>query len=529
MRGLLYLHLTGTKNRIRRSLKKAGTWVFLCLMGLYAFLMLPGLGKIIRETGLDRPEYFVLFLTAIQLYFGPANYAAYAKKKGLLFLPCDVQMVFPAPVSPKLPLLHACVRTQISNIFISLLLIPAGVFWFHAGEGEMILFALFSILESGAMEVCLVICLYGNERFSERTNRAFGRLMYLMIGCFLVMGAGMIWKNGMSWQTVLEFLSGKWIQMIPILGWEIGVYRLLFLGPELLSVTAALLYLLALLALFILAYRMKCSGQYYEDAMKFADDYQEARNRAKKGQAKSSAKKRPLRRTFVKYRGGGAKAVFYRQYLEAKKSRGFLFGSRTVWALFVAVFVTWMICREGSVLETLRNMGDFRFYVIPLGLLYYIILFSGQQNRWSKERENPYIFLIPDRPFKKLWYATLMEHVVNAVNGGIIIVPLSIVLRLPLWYLLIYLPFFVAMGAVKLYADVICETYLGSVPSYGRSLLKLFLSLTAVLLAVPVIAALHVLAGPAVGLAVGILAECLAAALLMLAGSRSFSRMEAAE
>ena len=85
------------------------------------------------------------------------------------------------------------------------------------------------------------------------------------------------------------------------------------------------------------------------------------------------------------------------------------------------------------------------------------------------------------------------------------------------------------MGAVKLYADVICETYLGSVPSYGRSLLKLFLSLTAVLLAVPVIAALHVLAGPAVGLAVGILAECLAAALLMLAGSRSFSRMEAAE
>ena len=67
MRGLLYLHLTGTKNRIRRSLKKAGTWVFLCLMGLYAFLMLPGLGKIIRETSLDRPEYFVLFLTAIQL------------------------------------------------------------------------------------------------------------------------------------------------------------------------------------------------------------------------------------------------------------------------------------------------------------------------------------------------------------------------------------------------------------------------------------------------------------------------------
>ena len=361
MRGLLYLHLTGTKNRIRRSLKKAGTWVFLCLMGLYAFLMLPGLGKIIRETSLDRPEYFVLFLTAIQLYFGPANYAAYAKRKGLLFLPCDVQMVFPAPVSPKLPLFHACVRTQISNIFISLLLIPAGVFWFHAGVGEMILFALFSILGSGAMEVCLVICLYGNERFSERTNRAFGRLMYLMIGCFLVMGAGMIWKNGMSWQTVLEFLSGKWIQMIPILGWEIGVYRLLFLGPELLSVTAALLYLLALLAFFILAYRMKCSGQYYEDAMKFADDYQEARNRAKKGQAKSSAKKRPLRRTFVKYRGGGAKAVFYRQYLEAKKSRGFLFGSRTVWALFVAVFVTWMICREGSVSGNFEKYGGFSF------------------------------------------------------------------------------------------------------------------------------------------------------------------------
>ncbi|HIR91965.1 MAG TPA: putative ABC exporter domain-containing protein [Candidatus Egerieimonas intestinavium] len=527
MRAILYLHITGNKNRLRRAVRKLGTWIWLVLIILYACFVLPSLGSSIRTAGLGSPEYFVLFLSAVNLYLAPANYAAYARRKGLLFLPCDVQLMFPAPISPKMALVNATLRTHMTNVIVSLLLFLAGIFWFHVPAVSMLLYCLFNIFFSGLLEVCLVICLYGNERFSQKANRRFGRLMYLMIGCFLLLAVALIIRRGFSWAVIREFLSGTWVQMIPLLGWEIGVYRLIILGPDPVNITAALLYLAALGTLLALAVKLRCTGAYYEDAMKFADDYQEARARAEKGQVARVGQKQKLRRAKVTYRGGGARAVFYRQYLEARKNRWFIFGGQTLFAIFVAGFVTWLIYQEGNLVETLNSMGDLRYYVIPLGLLYFALVFSGQQNRWSRERDNPYIFLIPDLAFKKLWYATLMEHVVSAAHGLIIIAPLCWVLRLPWWMAALYLPLYVAMAAVRLYADVICETYLSNtIPSYGRTLLRMLLSFTAVFTALPAVLIANMALGPVAGLLAGLIFLCVMTVILMLAGAHSFSRME---
>lgn len=525
MRAILYVHLIGNKNRLKRSLRKAGTWLWVAVMGLYAFLVLPSLGGAIEKGGIGRPEYFVLILTAFSLYMSPINYAAYARRKGLLFFPCDVQLMFPAPISPKLLLIHASIRTNVMNVVMSLLLYLAGVIWFRVPAGAMALYCIFNIFISALMETCLVICLYGNERFSEKANRRFGRLMYLLIGCLFLPVVAMVISKELSWQAMLEFLSGDWVQLIPILGWEIGVMRLIILGPDAVNLTAALLFFLCLTIFFCLALRLRCTGAYYEDAMKFADDYQEAREKAKKGQ--TAVKKKNLRQASVAYRGGGARAVFYRQYLEIRKSRWYIFGGQTLAAVVLAALLTWSISSGKNTAAVLESMESLRYYVIPLALLYFALIFSGQQNRWGKERENPYIFLIPDTAFKKLWYATLMTHVSNGIHGLILIAPLCWALRLPPWMILLYAPFYVAMAAVWLYADVICETYLSSsIPAVGRRILRMLLSFTAVFTALPAMIAAEFFAGPVAGVAAGFVFLCGMTAILLLAGAHSFSRME---
>ena len=70
--------------------------------------------------------------------------------------------------------------------------------------------------------------------------------------------------------------------MIPLIGWELAVMRLLILGPSTVNVVCTVLYILSFVLLVVLAWKMPCTGQYYEDAMKFADDYQEARKKSKK-------------------------------------------------------------------------------------------------------------------------------------------------------------------------------------------------------------------------------------------------------
>ena len=54
---------------------------------------------------------------------------------------------------------------------------------------------------------------------------------------------------------------------------------------------------------------------------------------------------------------------------------------------------------------------------ILLGVVAYVaLIMSGYTGKWESELKNPYIFLIPDSPLKKMWYATLMEHV-KAICG----------------------------------------------------------------------------------------------------------------
>ena len=192
MRAILYLHITGNKNRLKRAVCKVGTWIWLVLMILYACFVLPGMGTSIQAAGIGTPEYFVLFLAAINLYLGPANYASYAKRKGLLFLPSDVQLMFPAPISPKLMLIHAALRNHMTNVIFCLILFSGRNLLVSCScNYHMFIFAV-SYFFKRPLEICIVICLYGNERFSEKANRRFGYLMYLMIACFLLLAVVLI-------------------------------------------------------------------------------------------------------------------------------------------------------------------------------------------------------------------------------------------------------------------------------------------------------------------------------------------------
>ena len=67
---------------------------------------------------------------------------------------------------------------------------------------------------------------------------------------------------------------------------------MIFVGPTLINVIGTILYGISAVIFFVLAYRMDCQGGFYEDAMKFADDYAEARAKSKKGEVAVLGKKK---------------------------------------------------------------------------------------------------------------------------------------------------------------------------------------------------------------------------------------------
>ena len=246
--------------------------------------------------------------------------------------------------------------------------------------------------------------------------------------------------------------------------------KLIVLGPSAVTVIGTVLYAVSFLLLVAMAARMRCTGQYYEDAEKFADDYQEAQRRNKTGEVAFVGKKKKYKTARVEYRGGGASAIFYRQLLEYKKERFFIFGFVTLVFLAGGLLTGWLTMREGDAMQS----AVWRHYLIPGILMYLGFIFSGYKTRWAKELENPYVFLIPDSGFKKMWYATVIDHIRAAVHGLLFVVPAMIGMRISWWYLPVYLVMQVCMNAVFLYSNTVlpvsagkcCGRYAAAQPSY---------------------------------------------------------------
>ena len=82
--------------------------------------------------------------------------------------------------------------------------------------------------------------------------------------------------HGYSMTIVVEYLKSPFIKMVPIFGWSIGLLQWIFYGYDWNNVLGTVLFILSAILLPFLAYKSKCEGEYYEEAEKFSDEYEQS-------------------------------------------------------------------------------------------------------------------------------------------------------------------------------------------------------------------------------------------------------------
>lgn len=455
MKTVYYLYKMAFINRLKKALRKPVTYIYAVIIVAYAGFMLWSFGMAIPDMGIGTPKGMVMILSFICLTLLPGNFAAYAKRKGLIFKNSDVHFLFTAPVNPKIVLLYAQIRTLFIGLLISLCFLPLGVIWFHVPIWKMIVYFLVSTVVENVFETSIMLLLYGNERFSEKVIKMFCNLIYLFLGALVLYGVYLFFKVNDGFAFIGIFLQSSGLQMIPIIGWMIAFYRLLFLGPTVVNVAGTVLFLLSALVFFVLALKMRCTGEYYENAMKFADDYAEARKKQKKGEISLVGKKQKFGKAKITYKGKYGKSIFYRQLLEYKKNRFFIFSFQSLLCLGVGIAVVFL-CRQESEIKPYIRL------ILPGVSAYVTFIFSGYITKWAKELDNPYTFLIPDSPLRKLWYSTLIEHIRAFVDGLFITLPAAIYFQLNISVVILNILIFMCLQANKLYLHILAEALLGN-------------------------------------------------------------------
>ncbi len=520
--GYLFRHTA--KNRIKKALKRPTTYIFGILIVFYLVMMFSGFGTIFEEFGGNSPQHLAQLLSVLTILLLPSNVISYSKRKGLLFKPADVHLMFPAPVNPKMILLYVGIKNLLINVILALAVAVFGVLYFHVPLLQVLVYVVVFVAAENILEGSMIVLCYGNERLSERFFKILPVIMYVLMGILALVGIVVFCREA-SLGAIGMYVTHPVVQMVPVVGWNIALIQLIFVGPTTVNLVCTLLFVAVTLVLFVLACRAKCVGEYFEDAAKFADDYAElknARNRGEMVNAFRMGKKQKFKEATIEYKGSYAKAIFYRQLLEYKKNRFFIFGFFTLICLAVGIGI--------AVAAAMTDVGQnetMRMFLIPGVMAYLIFIFSGYTTKWSKELENPYTYLIPDNVLRKIWYATKMEHIRSLIDGLLMAVPGAVILGLSIWQTILIVLFYVCLQANKLYYFMLADLLVGrSLGNTGRSIVKVFLQMIAIGISVSAAAVAGVFGGLTVGFAVMIAATFIVTLAGAALAAGSFEKME---
>lgn len=456
MNMIFYLYRKTFKNRVKRALKKPVTYVYAAFVIFYFYFIFRSFPVFFEMFEVEGASVLTAVLTAIVFIFIPSNMISYSKRKGLVFREPDIHFLFPAPIGPKKILLYAHIKNMIVTLILNIIVIVASILWLDMPVWKMAVYFIFSFIVENILEGSIMILCYGNEKFDKKQMFAVQIGMYLLVGVFILIGIGVYLKEGIGFWPVVNYLHSPAIQMVPVVGWYIAFLHLLFIGPETVNIVCSILYFISVILLFLAACRMKCTGKFFEDAIQFAEDYEAAKKKGKAGEVAIVGWKKKYGKATVVYKGKYAKAIFYRQLLEYKKNRFFIFGFYTLVCFAVGIGLAIIGGRN-------HGFGGYEVFVILGVMAYLTFIFSGYQGKWGKELKKPYTYLIPDTALCKLWYSTLIEHIRSLIDGCLIALPTGIVFGIPFLQILLVILAYICIQACKLYADIMVEAFLGNI------------------------------------------------------------------
>lgn len=224
------------------------------------------------------------------------------------------------------------------------------------------------------------------------TNKKYKKVSALTVVIFALMIVGVfiytLAANNFNFSKgAMDFLESDAFYLIPLFGWVKLTLISFVTGNTLMCVLGIILNIVANLILYYLFIHFK--GDFYEQALLDSIELSEYMKNAKAGKLDANNTKK-LHHVSMQFRSG-AGAIFSKNVLLMKKTRSII---RPQELTVIAIYM---------VIALISGLG-FGMYVYMMILWIFSMLSNSDL---MLELKNYQIYLIPAKPFSKLWYALL--------------------------------------------------------------------------------------------------------------------------
>lgn len=410
----------------------------------------------------------------------------------LFHLP-DVNLLFVSPLSPKTILAYGLIR-QTGKTFagFAFLLFYSGMLInsFGITAADVVVLIVGTALFMAVVQV-LALCLYciANRGPAQRAAIKAGILAVPLLSVLLVLSQA---KGGLTLPALYKAAASPVLDAFPVVGWVRGAAFALIAGDGgkaalFLALTIAFLGLTILLLL-------KIDADYYEDVLSNAEKSFELRRTAKGKQPVKTRAKGKVGKTGIGG-GWGASAFFYKHLREARRASFFALAGGSALALLLINLamagVMTLIGRSNSNPATADAM-----LLSGCGLSVYILFFRNAAGDWFRELEKPYLYMVPEDSFRKLFWAGLSAVIQPAADGLIVFAVLCAVLRANPFTGMACILAYASFGFLFTAGNVLGRRVLGTVPNRGMVTVLFMLLLFLVMVpgiagTIAVVVALH--------------------------------------
>ena len=477
--GLQYHLRTSLRNMAKRTLKRPLKSIGIALLGIY-FLFLPFFMRdMIINFGFDSPFGFVLIATVAKFYVVMPSTLSYFKRNGVVFKKPDANLMFSTPISPKQILIYALFKQAYMSVIMDISFFIAAIVIFNVPVGTAVLYFIVMFVFSNLSQYSLALIMYGSEDLSDKNKQSIKWLVYGVMILVTLWTAFYFFSNGLSLNSAMELINQPFVLLIPIFGWELGWLHSVIMGPTVYSIVASILFFITALSLAWYAYKMACTGEYFEDALNFAN--RQAKIVDKQGDVSIKemfGKEKKTFKTKAVLKGLGAKVIFSRQFMERTRSQKFFFSLGDYVMLLVGV--------GGGIAARFSGFESEFFFTAICGFFIYFLIFFTPSHSWRNDFDQYYIYVMPETMLNKLFYSTLFDNFISLMRSIFLTIPFGLIVGASISHILLAIITQILMKAMVSYLSIFFSIYIGAKigKQFGQILTML---LTVLILLVPII------------------------------------------